>query len=89
MDDVGDFLRALDASFDSLGRKILLFLDNCATHSPDTFSMRNVKVVFYTPNCTSVLQPFDLVLMKCFKEVYRKQLVQRAVCLMDAGSNSR
>jgi hypothetical protein len=47
--------------------------------------LRNVKVVFYHPNCTSVVQPLDLSLIKCFKQVYRKQLVQRAVCLMDAG----
>jgi hypothetical protein len=42
-----DFLRALDASFRALGRKILLFADNCAAHSPDTSSL---KVVFYPPN---------------------------------------
>jgi hypothetical protein len=44
-----DFLHALDASFGALGRKILLFADNCAAHSPDTPSLRNVKVVFYPP----------------------------------------
>jgi hypothetical protein len=33
-----DFLRALDASFGALGRKIL-FVDNCAAHSPDTSSV--------------------------------------------------
>jgi hypothetical protein len=80
-----NFLHAPDAAFGALGRKILLFVDNCATHSPDTSSLRNVKVVFYTPNCTSVVQPLDLGLIKCFKQVYGKQLVQRAVCLMDAG----
>ena len=41
-----DFLRTLNASFGALGRKILLFVDNCAAHSPDTSSLRNVKVVF-------------------------------------------
>jgi hypothetical protein len=80
-----DFLRALDASFGALGRKIILFADNCAVHSPDTSSLRNVKVVFYPPNCTSIIQPLDFGVIKCFKQLYRKQLVQRAVCLMDAG----
>jgi hypothetical protein len=79
-----DFLRALDASFGALGRKILLFTDNCATHSSDTSSLRNVNVVSYPPNCTSIIQPLDLGVIKCFKQVYRKQLVQRAVCLMDS-----
>jgi hypothetical protein len=41
-----DFLRTLNASFGALGRKILLFVDNCAAHSPDTSSLRNAKVVF-------------------------------------------
>jgi hypothetical protein len=80
-----DFLLALDASFSALGRKILLFVDNCATLSPDTSSLRSVKVVFYPTNCTSVVQPHDFGLIKCFKLVYRKQQMQRAVCLMDAG----
>jgi hypothetical protein len=65
-----DFLRALDASFGALGRKIPLFVDNCAPHSPDISSLRNVKVVF-TPR-TSAVQPLDLGLIKCFKPVYRK-----------------
>jgi hypothetical protein len=67
-----DFLRALDASFGALGRKILLFVDNCAAHSPDTSSLRNVKVVFYPLKCISVVQPLELGLIKCFKQVYRK-----------------
>jgi hypothetical protein len=74
-----DFLHALDASFGALGWKILLFVHNCATHSPDTSSLKNVKVVFYPPNCTSVVQPLDLGVIKCFKQVYKKQPVQRAV----------
>jgi hypothetical protein len=49
VDDVGvfrDFLCTLGASFGALGRKILLIVDNYAAHSPDTFSLRSVKVVF-------------------------------------------
>jgi hypothetical protein len=80
-----DFLCDLDASFGALGRKILLFEDNCAPHSPGTSSLRNVKVAFYPPNCTSIVQSLDLSVIKCFKQVYRKQLEQRAVCLMDTG----
>jgi hypothetical protein len=81
-----DFLRALDASSGTLGRKIL-FVGNCATHSPDIL-FEECKGGFLPPNCTSVIQPLDLGLIECFKLVYRKQLVQRAVCLMDAGKES-
>jgi hypothetical protein len=80
-----DFLHALDASFGALSRKILLFLDNFATHSPETSSLRNVKVFFYALNCTSVVQSLDLGLIKCFKHVYRKQPLHGGVCLMDVG----
>nr|CAD7440059.1 unnamed protein product [Timema bartmani] len=38
---------------------------------------------FYPLNCTCVVYPLDLVVIKCFKQEYRNQLVQRAVCLMD------
>lgn len=78
-----DILHALDKFFGAKGRKILLFIDNCAAHSPDTSSLKNVKVIFYPPNCTSVVQPLDLGVIKNFKQAYRKQLVQRALCLMD------
>jgi hypothetical protein len=80
-----DFLHTLDASFGALGTEILLFVDNCATHSLDTSSLRNVKVFFYPSNCTSVIQPLDLAVINCFKQEYRKQLVQGAVCLKETG----
>jgi hypothetical protein len=78
-----DFLHAFDALFGALGRKILLFADNCATHSPDTFSLRNVKVVFYPPNCTSIIQPLDLGLIKCFKQVYIQEVASAEGCMFD------
>jgi hypothetical protein len=82
-----EFLRALDASMGAQGRNILLFVDNSDAHPQDTSFLRNVKVVYYPPNCTSVLQPLDLGTIKCFKQLYRKHLVQEAMCLMDSGKD--
>jgi hypothetical protein len=82
-----EFLRELDASMGVQSRNILLFVDNCATHPQDSSFPRNVKVVYYPPNCTSVLQPLDLGTIKCFKQLYRKHLVQKAACLMDSGKD--
>lgn len=79
------FLRDLDAEMRKKQRKILLFIDNCAAHPNDTAFLKNVKVMFYPANCTSVLQPLDMGIIKCFKGFYRKQLVRKAVCLMDSG----
>jgi hypothetical protein len=47
-----DYLRALDAKMSSQNRKILLFLDQCAAHLQDTSFLKNVKVMFFPPNCT-------------------------------------
>jgi hypothetical protein len=82
-----EFLRALDASMGVQGRNIFLFVGNCAAHPQDMSFLRNVKVVYYPPNCTSVLQPLDLGTIKCFKQLYKKHLVQKAVCLMDSGKD--
>jgi hypothetical protein len=70
-------------------RNILLFVDNCAAHPKYTSILRNVKVIQYPVNCTSVLQPLDLGVIKCYKQLYRKRLVQTAVCLMDAGKDTK
>jgi hypothetical protein len=40
-------------------------------------------------NCTSVLQPLDLGVIKCYKQLYRKHLMQTAVCLTDAGKDTK
>jgi hypothetical protein len=53
-------------------RNILLFVDNCAAHPEDTSFLRNVKVIRYPANSTSVLQPLDLVVIKCYKQLYKK-----------------
>jgi hypothetical protein len=63
-----EFLRALDAFVGVQGRNILLFVDNCAAHPQDTSFLKNVKVLYYPSNCTSVLQPFDLGTIKCFRQ---------------------
>jgi hypothetical protein len=63
----------------------ILFVDNCAAHPKDTSFLRNVELIRYPANCTSVLQPLDLGVIKCYKQLYGKRLMQTAVCLMDAG----
>jgi hypothetical protein len=70
-------------------RNILLFVENCAAHTKYTSFLRNVKVLGYPANYTSVLQPLDLGVMKCYKQLYRKRLVQTIVSLMDAGKDTK
>jgi hypothetical protein len=88
-DIFSSFLRSLDASTGAQNRNILLFVDNSAAHQKYTSFLRNVKVIRYPANCTSVPQPLDLGVIKCYKQLYRKRLVQTAVCLMDAGKDMK
>jgi hypothetical protein len=88
IDIFSSFLRSLDASIGEQNRNILLFVDNCAAQPKDTSFLRNVKVIRYPANCTSVLQP-DLGVIKCCKQLYRKRLVQTPVCLMAARKDTK
>lgn len=54
-----DCLRALDAKMSSQNTKILLPVDQCAAHPQDPNYLKNVKIMFYPPNCTSILLPFE------------------------------
>jgi hypothetical protein len=67
----------------SQNRKILLFLDQCAAHPQDASYLKNVKVVFFTPNCTSILQPLDQGIIRSFKHYYRKQLLRKTIYMID------
>jgi hypothetical protein len=84
-----EIFSSLHASMGAQNRNIFLFVDNCAAHPKYTSFLRNVKVIWYPANCTSVLQPLDLGVIKCYKQLYGKRLVQTAVCLMDAGKDTK
>jgi hypothetical protein len=78
-----DYLRALDAKMSSQNRKILLFLDQCAAHPQDTCYLKNVKVVFFRPNCTSSLQPPDQGIIGSFKHYNCRHLVRKTIYMID------
>ena len=69
-----DWLLKLDKKICKQNRKILLFIDNCTVHNSIPL-MENVKVIFFPPNMTSVVQPIDQGIIKNFKHFYRRLLV--------------
>jgi len=58
-------------------------MDQCFAHPRDTTALKNIKVIFLAPNCTSHLQPLDMAIIHTFKCQYSKQLVQKAVAVID------
>lgn len=59
-------------------RKVLLLLENSASHLP-TLRFSNIELAFFPKNCSSHLQPLNLGVIADFKAKYRKILVQRTV----------
>ena len=81
-----EWLRSFDNKMESQQRKVLLFVDNCPAHPPVP-DLKAVTVCLLPPNTTSVLQPMDQGIIKCFKSWYRKLLVEKMVHCMDSGTD--
>jgi hypothetical protein len=57
-----------------LNKKIILFLDNFSGHGA-SIELKNIKIAFYPPDCTSILQPLDQGIIRAFKSYYRSKLM--------------
>ena len=64
------------------GRRVLLLLDNFSVHEAavqtltENNTLKNIRVEFLPPNCTSVYQPLDQGIIANFKLYYRTILDQ-------------
>ncbi|XP_053392576.1 tigger transposable element-derived protein 6-like [Mercenaria mercenaria] len=76
-----DWLKSVDRKMRAQNRKILLFLDNVPVHPDITLS--NVKLQFFPPNTTSLLQPMDAGIIQTMKLKYRKRQMQHVLMEMD------
>ncbi|XP_023313778.1 tigger transposable element-derived protein 6-like [Trichogramma pretiosum] len=68
-------------------RKILLIVDNCAAYNKMP-SFPNINLIYFPPNVTSVLQPMDQGVIKCFKGIYRRKLVLEYINNIDRGNTN-
>ena len=69
-------------------RRILLFVDNSSTHNiTNSSDLKNVELIFLSPNTTSLLQPLDQGIIQNFKLKYRKLLVKRVLCELDEDNS--
>lgn len=60
-------------------RKIALLVDNCTAHNHLVPILKNIEVIYFPANCTSILQPLDMGIIKCTKSYYRTRLVERII----------
>ena len=60
-------------------------MDNCAAHTPQ--ELESIKIEFFPPNTTSVLQPMDMGIIRCLKINYRKKLVSNLIVNIDESKN--
>jgi hypothetical protein len=61
------FLRVLDASMGVGGRNSLLFVGKFGINAHNMPFLRNIKRLVLSTNCTSILKPLDLGIIKCLK----------------------
>ena len=70
-----EWLSLVNKKYKALNRKILLFVDNFSGHSFDQSDYDCIKIQFFPPNLTSIVQPLDQGIINAFKVKYRKQIV--------------
>lgn len=63
-DIMSEWLTKFDRKMGRQNRKVLLFLDNATSHP--NIALKNVKLLFFPPNMTSVCQPLDQGIIKNF-----------------------
>ena len=64
------YLNKINENLIKNNKRMLLLLDNCSCHKLDDFS--NIKLLFLPPNTTSLIQPLDQGIIRCFKSYYKK-----------------
>ena len=79
-----DYLKDFDKDMRKKGRKVILLLDNAASHSPGDVKLTNVHLEFLPPNTTAHIQPMDAGIIRCFKAHYRRALVRHYIDCAEA-----
>ena len=79
-----DIVNKLNKQMVIQNRFIILFVDNCKAHPAIGYCFSNVKICFLPKNSTSLLQPMDAGVIKCFKGNYRVKLCRKIISQLEA-----
>lgn len=71
-------LKNWDKELSKQKKCIILLVDNCPSHPP-VDRLKQIKLVFLPPNCTSVLQPMDQGVIRSLKVSFRRELVYKII----------
>lgn len=84
---MSEWLENFDRKMGAQNRKILLFLDNAASH-PKHSNLKNIKIHFLHPNCTSISQPLDQGVIKNFKHNYRTLILKHLLANIEISNTA-
>lgn len=68
----------LERKMAKTNRFVVLIVDDCSTHIIDSADVRNlshIKLVFLPPDVASLIQPYDMEIIKNVKANYMKKIV--------------
>nr|XP_037273159.1 tigger transposable element-derived protein 6-like [Rhipicephalus microplus] len=71
----GKWLREWDTQLGDEGRTLCFRVDNCSAHFADV-PLSNTELKFLSLNTTSKLQPLHQVIIRTFKAIYKRRLIE-------------
>lgn len=83
-----NWLRKFNKDMKKQNKKVLLLIDNCTAHN-ELPKLDFVRVKFFPPNCTSVLQPLDQGIIKAVKSHYRSMLLRHMLLSIENGGEKK
>ena len=74
-----EYMKKINSKMIAMERKIIIILDNHVSHFVTSVKLTHVKLAYFPPNTTSVLQPLDAGVISDFKNKYRQELMNYAI----------
>ncbi len=79
------WLQEWDCKLQTVGRKILLFINNCPSHFPKTV-LQQITLQSFPPNTTADSQPMDKVILENMKVHYRHYLLRERISAINKST---
>jgi len=76
-----------DMELEKLNLKVLLIIDNCSSHRID-INLKCIEILFLPPNLTSMLQPLDQGIIKCFKNFFTSKKLCDIIERIESGEDA-